>query len=309
MTNHSCKPPVTRRTFIRSSCAAIATTCLTKPLRAREMRLDKRYKMGLQLFTLNSIIGHDVRGTLKKVASIGYEDCETFGFDPEKQTYYGLPAKDFKNLLADNRLVTTSGHYDFAKYFSRDANAVKRFVDQCIAGARALNQRYITWPWLDPSSRSINDFKILADKLNGIGEQVKKGGLGFAYHNHDFEFTDHGGQYGYSIIMQETDPALVKLQLDLYWVMHSCPISAAELINKQPGRFVMWHIKDMDKVTRDYTELGNGTIDYTQILPLAKKAGLEYYYLEQGGNFAISPMISATKSAAFFRESLERYLP
>ena len=70
----------------------------------------------------------------------------------------------------------------------------------------------------------------------------------------------------------------------------------------------MWHIKDMDKITRDYSELGNGSIDYTKILPEAARAGLQYYYIEQGGNFAINPMDSITKSAAFFKKNLEQYL-
>ena len=108
--------------------------------------------------------------------------------------------------------------------------------------------------------------------------------------------------------MRETDPALVKLQLDLYWVMHSSRLSPAQLIAKQPGRFVMWHIKDMDKKTRDYSELGNGSIDYTVILPEASRAGLQYYYIEQGGNFAKDPIQSVTDSAAYFKKNLERYL-
>ena len=108
--------------------------------------------------------------------------------------------------------------------------------------------------------------------------------------------------------MKETDPKLVKLQIDLYWVMHSSKRSPAELFSLQPGRFVMWHIKDMDKVSRDYTEMGNGSIDYTKILPDASRSGMQYYYIEQGGNFAINPMDSITKSAAFFKKNLEKYL-
>lgn len=185
---------------------------------------------------------------------------------------------------------------------------MKRFVDQCIEGAHTLGQRYITWPWLDPNSRTLEKFKLLTGKLNVIGKQVTDAGLGFAYHNHDFEFIDHEGKNGYSIIMQETDPKLVKLQMDLYWVMHSSKLSPSELIALQPGRFVMWHIKDMDKVTRDYSELGNGSIDFTKILPEASKAGLQYYYIEQGGNFAKDPIESITQSAGYFKKNLERYL-
>jgi sugar phosphate isomerase/epimerase len=90
--------------------------------------------------------------------------------------------------------------------------------------------------------------------------------------------------------------------------MHSSKRTPAELFSKQPGRFVMWHIKDMDKVTRDYTELGNGSIDYTVILPEASRAGLEYYFLEQGGNFAKDPIQSISDSAAFFKKNLQQFL-
>jgi sugar phosphate isomerase/epimerase len=108
--------------------------------------------------------------------------------------------------------------------------------------------------------------------------------------------------------MRETDPSLVKLQIDLYWVMHSSKQSPAQLFRQQPGRFVMWHIKDMDKVSRDYSELGNGSIDYTVILPEASRSGLEYYYIEQGGNFAKDPIQSVTDSALYFKKNLEKYL-
>jgi sugar phosphate isomerase/epimerase len=266
------------------------------------------YKMGLQLFTVRDPLAKDLTGTIKKIASIGYEDCETYGYDPEQRRFYGLKASDFKQLLNDNGMITTSGHYDFTKFFDKSSDDMMRYVDRCIEGAHALNQRYITWPWLDPAFRTLEHFQQLTGKLNAIGERVNKANLGFAYHNHDFEFTDHGGKNGYDIIMNETDPALVKLQMDLYWVVRSSKLGPVELINKQPGRFVMWHIKDMDKKTRDYSELGNGSIDFSTILPAASKAGLQYYYLEQGGNFAKDPIQSITDSAAYFKKYLEKYL-
>src|SRR5690606_18075694 len=161
---------------------------------------------------------------------------------------------------------------DLFKYID-NSDELKKYVDKCIEGAHLLKQRFITWPWLTPESRSIEKFKLLADRLNVVGEQVTQSGLSFAYHNHDFEFVDHNGVNGYDSIMNQTDPKLVKLQIDLYWVMHSSKLSPKELFEKQPGRFVMWHIKDMHKVSRDYTELGNGSIDYRKILPLTKDAG------------------------------------
>lgn len=295
-----------RRNFIMQSTFAMSACVL--PAWGRAHGSSAKYKMGLQLFSIRDPMAKDVTGTVKTIAGIGYEDCETYGYNPAKGTYYGLKAADFKQLLADHNMITTSGHYDFTKYFDKSSDEMMHYVDQCIAGANALGQRYITWPWLDPAFRSLENFHVLAAKLNTIGDRVNKAGLGFAYHNHDFEFVDYNGENGYHIIMNETDPKLVKLQMDLYWVMHSSKLSPAELFSQQQGRFVMWHIKDMDKITRDYSELGNGSIDFTVILPEASRAGLQYYYIEQGGNFAKNPIQSITDSAAYFKKNLEKYL-
>jgi sugar phosphate isomerase/epimerase len=297
---------VSRRNFILQTTSLLSASLLVK--NGFYNTYFAKYKMGLQLFSIRDPLAKDLTGTIKKVASVGYEDCETYGYDPTQAKYYGLKAAAFKQLLADNNMITTSGHYDFTKYFDKPTDAMTQYVDQCIEGAHALRQKYITWPWLDPAFRTLENFRVLAGKLNTIGERVTKAGLGFAYHNHDFEFTDFNGQNGYDIIMGETDPAFVKLQMDLYWVMHSSKQTPLQLFAQQPGRFVMWHIKDMDKISRDYTELGNGSIDFKVILPEASRAGLRHYYIEQGGNFAKDPIQSVTDSAAYFKKNLEKYL-
>jgi sugar phosphate isomerase/epimerase len=297
---------INRRDFIVQSTSAMSASLFA--LHGFNDESYAKYKMGLQLFTIRGPLAKDVVGTIKKVAAIGYEDSETYGYDPAMGTYYGMKASAFKQLLADHKMISTSGHYDFTKYFDKSTDDMMRYVDQCIEGAHALGQKYITWPWLDPAFRTLENFKLLAGKLNTIGERINKAGLGFAYHNHDFEFVDYNGENGYNIVMRETDPTLVKLQMDLYWIMHSSKLGPSDLFKKQPGRFVMWHIKDMDKVSRDYSELGNGSIDFTVILPEASRAGLQYYYIEQGGNFAKDPMQSITDSAAYFKKNLEKYL-
>jgi sugar phosphate isomerase/epimerase len=294
---------IPRRDFMKASLAIMASTIVSPGAYAR----PPKYKMGLQLFTVRDAMKRDVVSTLKKISELGYQDLETYGFDPEGLKYYGMDAAAFKAVLADNNLTASSGHYDLFLYLDKSPDETKKYVDRCIEGARVLGKQYITWPWLTPESRTIEKFKLLADRLNMVGEQVTKAGLGFAYHNHDFEFIDHNGENGYDIIMKNTDPALVKLQIDLYWVMHSSKLSPAELFSKQPGRFVMWHIKDMDKVSRDYTELGNGSIDYKVILPEASRAGLQLYFLEQGGNFAGNSMQSIADSAKFFKKNLEQF--
>jgi sugar phosphate isomerase/epimerase len=288
------------------SGALVSAALLTAPFPAFAKR--SKYKMGLQLYTVRAAMQSDASGTLKEIASMGYEDLETYGFDQAQFKYYGLKAAEFKTLLDDNNLSTSSGHYDLFKYLNTPEEELLRYVDLCIEGARVLKQKYITWPWLDPDSKTLDKFKLLAKKLNVIGERITKAGLNLAYHNHDFEFVDYNGTNGYTIIMNETDASLVKLQIDLYWAVHSSKLTPGELFSQQPGRFVMWHIKDMDKVTRDYTELGNGSIDYSKILPDAARSGMEYYFIEQGGNFTVNSLQSVADSARFFKKNLQRYL-
>jgi len=297
---------INRRVFIQQSGMLVSAALVTLP-NFSEARVSK-YKMGLQLFTIRDAMDKDPVGSLKKAASMGYEDFETYGYENDQGKYYGFKASDFKQILADHGLTTSSGHYSLFLYLDKPASEMEQYVDQCIEGAKAIDQSYITWPWLPPELRILETFKRLPELLNAIGEQVTKAGLGFAYHNHGFEFMDYDGENGYDIIMRETDPSLVKLQLDMYWAMHSSKLTPVELIAKQPERFVMWHIKDMDKVTRDYTELGNGSIDYHTILSKASKSGLEYYFLEQGGNYAQNSMQSIKDIATYFKKHLQKYL-
>ena len=287
---------MTRRSFLeRTALASVASAIPALQQRGR-------YKMGLQLFTIRAPMSQDVAGTLKRVASLGYEEVETYGFDAQGLGYYGMPVKAFAGLLRDNGLTSPSGHYDLNRYATTSEDELNRYMDRCIEGARALGQAYVTWPLIDPPSRTIDGFKTVAHRLNLIGARAKKAGLLVAYHNHDFEFVEHNGQLGYDIITKETDPALVKLQIDLYWIARGAKVSANELFKRHPGRFVMWHVKDMHKASRDYTELGNGSIDFTQIFPAARLAGLQHYFVEQGGNFAQDPMRSIADSAAYMKK-------
>ena len=287
-----------RRKFVKTSGILGATLVL--PLSCISTTKSPKYKMGYQLFSVREEMAKDPLATLKALKKMGYQDFEAYGFDEKKEMFYGYSVEDFKQTLDDLGLSMTSGHYGFSGYLEKSEDELKHFVDQCIKAAKIMNSKYITWPWIAPEQRTIDNFKLMSNRLNIIGEQVNKAGLGFAYHNHGYEFEDHNGENGFDIILSETDPALVKLQMDMYWVMHSSKYTPKKLVNAQPGRIVMWHIKDMDKITRDYTELGNGSINYLNLLPDPTESGLEYYYLEQGGNFAENSMKSAEDSAAYF---------
>ena len=200
-----------RRTFIQQA-GAIASGAFLSPL----LQPSRRYKLGLQLFTMRSAMSKDVEGTLKRVAAMGYEDFETYGFDPQGMGYYGLPAKTFAASPA--RSQAHDAQRPLRPESVHDVQRRRSESDASTAASKApvrFGQTYIAWPLLDEGDRTIEKFKAAAGWLNVAGEQIKKAGLQLAYHNHDFEFVEQNGQIGYDIILKETDPALVKLQIDL----------------------------------------------------------------------------------------------
>lgn len=293
-----------RRNFLESSAALGLLSILPISCESTE----SRFKMGYQLFSIRDEMTKNPMDTIKALKMMGYGDFEHYGFDAEKETMYGLEPAEFKRRLDDLELTVNSGHYSFSKFLFEPEAKLMKFVDQCIDCAHAIGSRFITFPWLSPEQRNPEGFRRTAEVLNLIAEPITKSGLVLAYHNHGFEFEKIDGVSGYDIITTQTDPELVKLQLDMYWVMHSSESTPAELINKFPGRYVMWHIKDMHKESRDYTELGNGSIDYKKLLPDADISGLQSYYIEQGGNFSINSLKSAETSARYFKDNLQKLI-
>jgi sugar phosphate isomerase/epimerase len=290
----------TRRTFLQQAAALASSSTLARMSHAAA----PPYKMGLQLFTVRDAMARDVDGTLKQIAALGYQEVETYGFAPEGPGYYRMPARDFAQRLRDHGLTSPSGHYDLNRFATASDDDLHRYVDSCIGGAKLLGQRYITWPFLEEPLRAIEPFSRIVARFNAIGERIAKGGLQFAYHNHGFEFVEQNGRVPYDVVLRETDPKLVKLQIDLYWLAHDSKQTPRHWFERAPGRYVMWHVKDMHKVSRDYTELGNGTIDYTKIWPDAAFSGMQHFFVEQGGNFAQSSMQSAADGAAYVKRHL-----
>ncbi len=142
-----------------------------------------------------------------------------------------------------------------------------------------------------------------AQRLNEAGELTKKAGIQMAYHNHDFEFKDFGGQTGYDILLKETDPKLVKMEMDIYWIVRG-GTDPVTLFKKHPGRFALWHVKDMDKANPKLnTEIGTGSINFRKIFANAKLAGLDYAFVEQE-NFKIDPYQSIAQSAVYLKQAL-----
>ncbi len=256
--------------------------------------------VGLQLYTLREVIGKDPKGVIEKVAKAGYKEVETYGYSA-KGGYFGMDAKAFKSLLDNNGLKAPSGHFGLDS-FLKDGNQDELKI--AIEGAKGLNMEFLTIPWMGESLRSsLDDYKKVSLRLNQAAEICKKSGLKLAYHNHDFEFKKYDGKTGYEVMLEETDKNLVKFEMDLYWVVRSGNDPIA-FFNKYPGRFPMWHVKDMDKANHTInTEVGTGTIDFKPFFKHAKQAGLKYAIVEQE-NFSKDPFISIKQSFDYVSREL-----
>lgn len=295
---------ISRKNFIKQA-SLLSTVLLVSPGCMTTPSSSPAKKVGLQLYSLRDLIGKDVEGVIEKVAKAGYQEVETYGYNATDH-FWGLSPEDFNSLLKANNLVSPSGHYDLGSFLSRETSEddLKRTLDEYTEAALAIGQQYIVVPWLDPEMRtSIDDYKYVAEKINRVGEELRKSNLHLGYHNHDFEFEDYDGQNGYDILLKETDKENVIMELDLYWVVRSQK-DAVKLFTDHPGRFHMWHVKDMDKLNPALnTEVGSGSIDFKTIFQKAKQSGLKYLYVEQE-NFAIDPYVSITTSVDYIKSSL-----
>jgi sugar phosphate isomerase/epimerase len=240
--------------------------------------------IGLQLYSVKDVIEKDLQGTLKQLADIGYKEIESY--PGQKGHYFGMEAKEFAKMTKDLGLNLVSSHFGSG---SRDdkpgdwhkATMLQNF-DQLAAKAAETGQQYITCSSLSEGLRKTkDDLKRTAELFNQTGEKAKKAGLQFAYHNHNFEFDQVGDVMMYDFLLANTDPELVKYELDLFWVTAAGKDPVAYL-EKYPNRFPLCHVKDMDKQdkTRN-TEVGTGSIDYQKVLKAAKDNGMKHYLVEQ----------------------------
>ncbi len=287
-----------RRTFLKqASLGAAAATLLPQMTFAA----TRKHALGLQLYSLRETLPDDVKGTLERVAKIGFKEVETYGYEL-KNGFWGTDIQQFNQILKANGMTTPSGHYSVDPFLAADGTE-DDFLPWLDA-AHKLNQKYFVIPYLGDSLRgSIDDYNRLAEKFNVAGELCKDAGLKLGYHNHDFEFTDYNGQNGYETLLAETDKNLVDFEMDIYWVARS-GVDPIALFNKYPGRFPLWHVKDMDKADNDLnTEIGAGTIDYIAIFDDMKKAGAKHLIIEQE-NFSMDPYKSLTQSVNYIEKDL-----
>lgn len=306
-----------RRNFLQHACllaaAAAIDACSTSntdgaPVKAPspDMPPAPRFPLGYQLYSVRDAMTEAPVATVRALLDMGYAHFEAHGYDAVDDTLYGLSPKQLKRELDALGTRITSAHFGFANHVRTPLDELHRYTDACLSCAADLDMDYLVWPVLRDADRTVDGFKQVAERLNLIGERLAGSGCEVAFHNNGGEFVDlGGGNRGYDIVLAEADPSLVKLELDMYWLAHDeASETPAELIAGAPDRFVMWHVKDMHPVSRDYTELGAGTIAYERLLPDVNAAGLSHLYLEQGGNFAEGSMDSAETNARHWRTAL-----
>jgi len=238
---------------------------------------------GLTLYTLQKDMGKNAEETLKEVAAAGYKYIESAGYRDGK--FYKMTPEEYKNALEELGMVPLSAHMGGVNLEN---------ADQQIADVKAAGIKYFVLPVpprdffaFDQENRSIKmkgDIKELTEFMNSLGLKCKEAGLELLYHNHDFEYKeDENGIVPIEYFMENTDPELVNFQIDLYWVVKA-GADPIEYMEKYPGRYKIWHVKDMDDQGR-FAPVGTGTIDFAKILEKKDVSGMEYYIVEQDRTF------------------------
>jgi sugar phosphate isomerase/epimerase len=292
----------TRRSFLKSTSLYTAGILAAPSLDS--FPGFKKTAIGLQLYTVRDHMAQDPAATLARVAQIGYNSLEGATYT-NTEKFYGMDPKTFKALLKKDGLVMRSCHYRLGEDTKgAEKGTILNDWDRAVEDAHALGLSYMVCAWLSPAERqSLDHYKHMAGEFNTAAEKCKAAGIQFCYHNHDFEFDAQDGKYPYDVLLDNTDKDLVKMEMDLYWV-NKAGQDPIKLFDRNPGRFPLWHLKDMDNTPEHaFTEVGNGVIDFKKIFAHAETAGFKYFFVEQD-KCPGDPYDSITKSIAYIKKNL-----
>lgn len=266
-----------RRAFLETAGTVAAATVLTSRLgwAASAHKIDK---VGVQLYTVRDLMQEDFDGTIAKVAKIGYKEVEFAG-------YFGRTGQQVRAVLDKNGLAAPSTHVQYDELDEKFPSVIET--------SKTIGLEYIVCPWIPEELRKSPDiWKQAAEKFNRCGEQSKKAGMQFAYHNHWFEFLPTNGKLPYDELLAQCDANLVKMELDLCWIT-TAGGDPLKYFDRYPGRFPLVHVKDLKKLpqistggaqnfgdTVDLTEVGSGIVDWKKIFTQSDKAGIKHYIVE-----------------------------
>ncbi len=283
---------ISRREFLVIAGAAMAATGTGLSLASMPAN---RLKNGVTLAWLAGDVMADLQGTLAKLANIGYKQVEAFdglSQNPNKlRDLIGASGLQCESMLFWRQFESTRS--DISTDFANDAELSRQ-----IEFAHTLGVRYMVYAYVpfgrgqDKSSTiaatkklTLDDYKREAEVFNKIGAQTQKAGLSFAYHNHNFEFRDFDGTLGYDELLRSSDPALVKMEMDVGWVV-AAGQDPTRYFKQHPGRFCGLHVKDVKvrdpnlEFRLEPVEVGKGIINWRAVLAAAQKAGVRNGYVE-----------------------------
>jgi sugar phosphate isomerase/epimerase len=254
-----------RRNFLKASAGAVMGTLFVDRVQASAVLPSKGSldKIGVQLYSVRDLMKKDFAGTLEKVAKIGYKEVEFAG-------YFDNKPEDVRKLLDGLGLKAPAVHVSI--------DVLRDSLDATLATSKIIGHQYIVCPWLSPADRTLEKYKEHAALFNKVGEACQKAGIQFAYHNHEFEFEAQDGKIPYDMLLADTDPKLVQMELDLFWIRKGGQETLA-YFEKHPGRFPLCHVKDMT-ADQKMVDVGAGTIDFAKIFAQSKQAGLKHYFVE-----------------------------
>lgn len=255
-----------RREFLIKTGTFAAGTIILPSWKYPDL-LRKVNNIGVQLYTFRKEMGVDAAGTLKKIAGLGFKQIESA--KSKKGHYYGLGPKGMKNVCNDLGMNLRSGHVHLDKDWHKTLNE-----------AVEAGQEYIIVSSMPSKGQTVSNYKSVAEMFNKAGEAAKKMNLKFGYHNHAYEFETVNGITLYDVLMDNTDPELVHMELDLGWVIVGGK-DPLDYFRKYPGRFPLWHLKDMDIAAKHSTEFGKGGLDILEMFKNSEASGLKYAFVEQ----------------------------
>lgn len=289
------KKDLSRRDFLRFSAAgALGAAVLSqyscksggKPAPSGNVASSdpKSFGLGLQLYTIRDAMGTDPKGSLKRVSDTGYKYVELAGYADGK--FYGFEPSEFRKIVNDLGMEILSSHTQVEAQGITLDNAKKMADDHSKLGVK-----YCIQPWVVEEARTtVVSFRKMVSDWNKVGELMKENGIKFGYHNHNFEFAPLEGIIPYyDIFMAELNKDLVTMELDLFWTTKAGH-DPVEIIKKYPGRFELFHMKDMYTKqepffttvgVNDFAPVGAGLIDFKRILAEKETAGMKYMIVEQ----------------------------
>lgn len=308
-----------RRQFVLSSAAAVAAGRLSQ-LDAVRAPLDIS-SVGVQLFSIPKMLEKDFRQGIAMLAGMGYREVELYGPFPFSAAeaiagwnavtpqlgfsgsgFFGLSAREVRTILDAHRITSPSVHTDWV--------TLQTGMGGLAQAAQTIGYTYVGLPSIpDALRKTLDDYKRMADAFNKVGEQARREGLRFAYHNHGYGLKEMEGQIPLNLLLERTDPNLVFFEMDIYWTVAG-GANPVELLRRNPGRYHLMHVKDMREARRfsgdggdssQWIELfpymttaGDGVMDLRGIISAARAAGVKHFFVEQ--DMVANPEVALKRS-------------